>query len=286
MAPDMYDYDTDSDDDEFALQGTSADDLIPPWDPKDRATSSSTSSQNTPPSLDPGISHPWSRTRFENDEMDEIRGELSVMNVLRDQLIAQEQRITDLTSQIHTLESEQLLSHDNHHTMRLLRDRVAQLEGALRKAENDLKFTQRRSFDESALTTSLQAEVESFSRAVGAARDEASQYRQESNDLKLQLAAAHNDAERTREANSELKLQLREVELRSRTDRNDTLHHHHEVAIQANDLSAQLAELQAKMSVHSGEMNAKAGAIKEWRLQCDRLSSAVNERDAEVGKGG
>ncbi len=203
------------------------------------------------------------------------------MNVLREQLLVQERRITDLTNQIHTLES-QLLSHDNHHTMRLLRDRIAQLEGTLRKAENDLKFTQRRSLDESALSASLRAEAESFSRDADGARADASRYRQEANDLKIQLADAHSAAERVRDENRELNLQLREAELRSRADRNDTLHHHHEVANQANDLSQQVADLQGAMAAQARQLDDHAELANEWRRRCDRLSAAVNERDTEV----
>jgi hypothetical protein len=133
---------------------------------------------------------PTSTTR--KNKLDGLRTEMTVMAILKEQLLRQEERISELTHHIDLLESERLAAGDfGHHAQRLLQDRVAQLEGALRKADNDAHFAERRWTQETALTASLRAEVDVFMREVVGARDEAARHRDDAKAMKAALDDAH-----------------------------------------------------------------------------------------------
>ena len=211
--------------------------------------------------------------------------QIDIISLLREQLIRQERRITDLTHHVHVLERDKLIS-DEHQKNSLKNDRIKYLEAALVTTTNELRTAEKRYVDELALVASLRTDLENFHQDVAQSKEETARYRLIATDLKTELTHALATVDSARLESQELKSQLRDAELRHREHCNGKLHQYHDGEVQRVALEQQLSDAHTTITSQSitieKALENREQLNKEWQARCANLGNIVQEKEQEV----
>ena len=211
--------------------------------------------------------------------------QIDIISLLREQLIRQERRVTDLTHQVHVLERDKLIS-DEHQKNSLKNDRIKYLEASLQTTTKELRTAESRREEEVELVRSLRTELDGCNQDVSQSKEETARYRQIATDMKAELTHALATVDSTRSENRELQAQLREAEIRHREHCNGKLHQYHDGEVQRVALEQQLFDAHTTIASQSitieKTLENRDQLTKEWQSRCVDLSNMVQDKELEV----